>query len=320
MQIKIKINDDGVPVLAQAREAIASIESAGSGGYAAIGPKTKSGDRAYGRYQVMGANIPSWTKQALGREMTPQEFLASPEAQDAVFNKIFGGNIEKYGADDAASIWFTGKPLAQGAGRRDILGTSGEQYVNKFNAAMGGEGFTADYTPGKFGLPTPDSPVTDVGDVVRGNFGLPRTPAERPGSLGEGGGGGFSPQGFGSKWRDPNYAAQQFNVPVENIKPIPPRSASVSQITEGKTPPQRAATETIAGKKPTSSTTWLYSMEANKLGLPNRIAKAVRENPALKPSLKEWVKTIEESPKSTSPEQMLQTMRQLSDLLKEFGF
>ena len=50
--------------------AIAKIESGGK--YDMLGPVTKTGDRAYGKYQVMGANIPSWTKETLGREMTPQ--------------------------------------------------------------------------------------------------------------------------------------------------------------------------------------------------------------------------------------------------------
>ncbi|MEM7318838.1 MAG: hypothetical protein AAF408_07425, partial [Pseudomonadota bacterium] len=44
----------------QFRDAIASIESAGSGDYSAVGPETGKG-RAYGRYQVMDFNIPQWT-------------------------------------------------------------------------------------------------------------------------------------------------------------------------------------------------------------------------------------------------------------------
>lgn len=55
--------------------AIANIESRGSGDYGARGPQTASGDRAYGKYQVMGANIPSWTQAALGRSMTRRSSL-----------------------------------------------------------------------------------------------------------------------------------------------------------------------------------------------------------------------------------------------------
>jgi hypothetical protein len=47
-------------------DAIASIESAGSGDYSAIGPDTGKG-RAYGRYQVMDFNIGPWTEKHLGR-------------------------------------------------------------------------------------------------------------------------------------------------------------------------------------------------------------------------------------------------------------
>ena len=120
-------------------KAIANIESRGSGGYSAIGPKTKKGNRAYGKYQVMDFNIPSWTKKHLGKSLTPAQFLASPQAQDAVFRGEFGSSVAKYGnPQDAASIWFTGKPFAKGANNRDILGTTGQGYVNKFNKELGG--------------------------------------------------------------------------------------------------------------------------------------------------------------------------------------
>ncbi len=95
--------------------------------YQALGQeiKRKGGttDRAYGKYQVMGANIPSWTEQALGRKLTPFEFLHSPEAQEAVFENQMINNLHKYGnLQDAASVWFSGRPLAQAqkAGAHDI--------------------------------------------------------------------------------------------------------------------------------------------------------------------------------------------------------
>jgi post-segregation antitoxin (ccd killing protein) len=118
-----------------ARDAIAGIESKGSGDYSAVGPVTGSGDRAYGRYQVMGNNIGPWTQQALGRALTPQEFLASPEAQNKTFDTIFGGYLQKYGPRDAASMWFTGKPLSEGAGLSDVNGMTGNRYVDKFMSA-----------------------------------------------------------------------------------------------------------------------------------------------------------------------------------------
>lgn len=123
--------------LGKYRDAIASIESAGSGDYAALGPQTH-GDRAYGRYQVMGNNIPSWTKDALGQELTPSQFVADPKAQDATFDKVFGGYLQSGSPQDAASRWFTGRPLAEGGDSHDALGTSGNQYVDKFMGALGG--------------------------------------------------------------------------------------------------------------------------------------------------------------------------------------
>lgn len=119
-------------------DAIAGIESDGSGGYGAIGPDTGSGDRAYGRYQVMGSNVGPWTKQYAGQEMTPDEFIASPAAQDQVFRGRFGGYMDQTGnPNDAASMWFTGRPLAQGANAQDMLGTTGAGYVQKFQDALG---------------------------------------------------------------------------------------------------------------------------------------------------------------------------------------
>ncbi len=116
------------------RQAIKNIESSG-GNYGALGPVTASGDRAYGAYQVMGNNVPSWTKSALGYSMTPSQFLGSPSAQDAVFDKVFGGYVGKYGPSGAAQAWFGGPGSVGGSGLgRDMLGTSGNEYVSRFNA------------------------------------------------------------------------------------------------------------------------------------------------------------------------------------------
>jgi phage-related minor tail protein len=131
-------------------KAIKSIESGGD--YSALGPITKSGDRAYGAYQVMGANIPSWTKGALGSSMSPSQFLGSQSAQDAVFSKYFGASLSKFGnPQDAASVWFTGRPMATGSGATDILGTSGAGYVAKFNAQLGSLGSAATTATGTIG-------------------------------------------------------------------------------------------------------------------------------------------------------------------------
>ena len=103
--------------------------------YGAIGQPTHTGDRGYGAYQVMGNNIPTWTKGVLGNSMSPQEFLDNPDAQDAVARAKLGSYYEKYGTpEDAASMWFSGKPL-QGNNRSDGSNTV-PQYVAKFRDAM----------------------------------------------------------------------------------------------------------------------------------------------------------------------------------------
>lgn len=118
------------------RDAIASVESAGSGDYGALGPVVGNGDRAYGRYQVMGANVGPWTEQALGHAMTPDEFLADPGAQDAVFDYIFGGYVQDYGPEGAARAWFTGSPT----GTASDGYINADEYVRRFNAGGGGGG------------------------------------------------------------------------------------------------------------------------------------------------------------------------------------
>ena len=51
-------------IVSQLQDAIGQYESGGD--YTAVGKKTASGDQAYGKYQIMGSNIPAWTQQALG--------------------------------------------------------------------------------------------------------------------------------------------------------------------------------------------------------------------------------------------------------------
>jgi len=114
--------------------AIAGIESGGK--YDALGPMTK-GDRAYGKYQVMGANVGPWTKQYAGQEMTPDQFLTNPRAQEAVFKGEFGRLAQKYGPEGAARAWFAGEGGMNDMGRKDVLGTSVADYAAKFNKGVG---------------------------------------------------------------------------------------------------------------------------------------------------------------------------------------
>jgi hypothetical protein len=121
------------------RDAIASIESAGSGDYSAIGPTNPRLGRALGRYQIMEANIGPWSREILGREVTPDEFLANPQIQDAIFDGKFGGYVEKFGPEGAAQAWFAGPGGVGKMDRQDVLGTSVADYTRKFSAALGGQ-------------------------------------------------------------------------------------------------------------------------------------------------------------------------------------
>jgi len=119
-------------------EAIGTIES--SKRYDAIGPTVKSGmyagDNAYGKYQIMGKNIPSWSKAALGRSITVQEFLKNPALQEKIAKHQMKNLINQYGDGlDVASAWFSGKPF-KGNNAKDVTGTSVPEYINRFAKAF----------------------------------------------------------------------------------------------------------------------------------------------------------------------------------------
>lgn len=116
--------------------AIKHVESGGR--YGALGPVTSSGDRANGAYQVMGNNIASWTKEVLGHSVSTQEFLRDTALQDRVANQQLSKSLDKFGNwQDAASVWFSGQPLAKARTRSDGYNTT-EQYVAKVDNALGG--------------------------------------------------------------------------------------------------------------------------------------------------------------------------------------
>lgn len=70
---------------------------------------------ALGQFQVLPANVPSWTKKHLGRSLTPEEFKNNPDAQVQVFNGEFGSYLDKALKDSpdedtairkAAAAWY----------------------------------------------------------------------------------------------------------------------------------------------------------------------------------------------------------------------
>ncbi|MBR0747388.1 hypothetical protein JQ582_25975 [Bradyrhizobium japonicum] len=124
--------------MARYAQATSAIESGSpQGNYRLVGPQTKTGDRAFGRYQVMGANVPEWTERYYGQRLTPREFLTNPEAQDAVYKGEFGRLVDKYGPTGAAKAWFAGERGMNNPNARDMLGTSVSSYADRFNRNLG---------------------------------------------------------------------------------------------------------------------------------------------------------------------------------------
>ena len=114
-------------------EAIGQFESGGN--YKAVGPVTSSGDRAYGKYQIMGNNIASWAKEALGYTVDVQKFLGNPVLQDAVAIYKMGQYLKQHGnLEDVASMWFSGRPLSQAGNAKDVIGTTVPSYVKNVRA------------------------------------------------------------------------------------------------------------------------------------------------------------------------------------------
>lgn len=118
----------------QAQEAIGQIESGGN--YSTIGVQTAHG-QALGKYQVMEEFLPEFLQKAGLPAMSSADFLRNHAAQDQVFAANFGGYMKQTGsANDAASMWLTGKPMAQAGGAKDAFGTDANKYVTRFNAAL----------------------------------------------------------------------------------------------------------------------------------------------------------------------------------------
>lgn len=111
------------------------------GNYSALGiwlNMSYGRDRAYGRYQVMGNNIPSWSRKYYGRTLTPQQYLNSREAQDKIARGRFKELYDKYGARGAAAAWYSGDPNKHNNTAPQTGGPSIKQYVDEVIARAGG--------------------------------------------------------------------------------------------------------------------------------------------------------------------------------------
>lgn len=121
--------------IADELSAIAKQESGGK--YDAIGPVTKSGARALGKYQVMETNLPEWSQKALGREVTPDEFIKSPDLQEQIVQYKWGEIRQKHSPSDAAKVWFGGEGALSNSTAKDVTGTTVQQYADAFKKRTG---------------------------------------------------------------------------------------------------------------------------------------------------------------------------------------
>lgn len=158
--------------LPSAKAAIGEYESGNN--YASLGKEVFSADgtsrgRALGKYQVMPENLQPWLKQAGLPAMSEQEFLKSPQAQDQVFATVFGGYMKQYGSfNDAASMWFSGKTMAESGGRKDGNNTTVPTYLANTNAILARNMPLADKVSRGQEIATQQSPNDPLlGDYVR---------------------------------------------------------------------------------------------------------------------------------------------------------
>lgn len=92
---------------------------------------------ATGAYQVMKANIASWTKEALGKSLTLDQWLGNKAAQDKVAVYKLGKSQKKYGSwESAAAVWFSGQPDPNSTASDG--GNTVREYVDKVAKAMAG--------------------------------------------------------------------------------------------------------------------------------------------------------------------------------------
>lgn len=150
-----------------------------SGNYKALGPVINSGmytgDRAYGKYQIMGKNVPEWSQKYLGKKLTADQLYQDEKLQDELMRKRAQELYSKYGNwEDVASVHFTGQPLKKAGNVKDQLGTTAPKYVQDVLAFMRGDSPAVKYqnplTPGMAGS-TPATQDQTVWNTAMQNIG-----------------------------------------------------------------------------------------------------------------------------------------------------
>jgi len=170
------VNNLNQSLIAALRTAIFGQESGYN--YKAVNPNSG----ALGIAQVMPANIPSWSREALGYEITPNQFLNSPDLQlkivDYKLNQYYqqaiaasGGNVD-IAVRRVASAWYSGNPSLYNNTTPQY--TNGVQYpsianytlsvLGKFQQAYGGG---SSGNTGNGGSGNTNNPISGKGVTIR---------------------------------------------------------------------------------------------------------------------------------------------------------
>lgn len=143
IDVSAETRGDGDPLYSDSmNKYMHSLHRIESGGYknpyAAVGVPTRTGDRAYGKYQIMGANIPSWGRMAGYKDMTIGQFMSDPQAQEKIARTMFANYMAKGASPtEAAMMWLGGPGYAKHMGAADAHGTTVGKYASLFNKYMG---------------------------------------------------------------------------------------------------------------------------------------------------------------------------------------
>ena len=237
----------------RAKYAVCRIESGCN--YYKYGPVTRTGDRAYGKYQVMGRNVVRWTCE-VGQCMTPQQFMGSPEMQERVFEHKFGQYVAQYGYNGAARAWFAGPGCVLRWCGGDQLGTSVNGYTAKFSAYFNGtipppssyNKYTANpvasafstYAPEPFAAPSSPfavgNPYASSAATQQQMFSQPQTqtPSYAPLQSQQGGAPGVSGAGGFPAQTGVGQAGGGAALPIQRYKPIISIVAEPKKVSKGK--------------------------------------------------------------------------------------
>jgi hypothetical protein len=136
---------DGGSLMDRIAAGIATIETGGQRDpYGNRGARSKHGDYPYGKYQIMGKNIPSWGKEAGFPNLTIDQFRKNPAIQEAVARHQFAKILQKSGGNPmaVAGEWLGG-PGWRANKQKDVLGTSVPEYQRRFAKALGSPNLVA---------------------------------------------------------------------------------------------------------------------------------------------------------------------------------